>query len=150
MDRRQFVSMSAVGATLGILPRIGAAFGGDEYHQACAPLSPSPSPPSEATTRTMFPGFTSHSVKTAGAKIFALTGGSGPPLLLIHGHPETHVTWHKIAADLARDYTVVIPDLRGYGDSSKPDGGDRHINYSFRNMANDQIDVMKHFGFDQF
>jgi haloacetate dehalogenase len=150
MDRRQFLSMSAVGATLGILPGIGAAFGRDEYHQPCVPLSPLPSPPSEATTRTMFPGFASHSVKTGGAEIFALTGGSGPPLLLIHGHPETHSTWHKIAADLARDYTVVIPDLRGYGDSSKPDGGDRHINYSFRAMAEDQVETMRHFGHDKF
>jgi haloacetate dehalogenase len=150
MDRRQFVSMSAVGATLGALPGVGAALGRDEFHQPCAALSRLPLPPSEATTRSMFPGFTTHSIKTSGAEIFALTGGSGPPLLLIHGHPETHVTWHKIAADLARDYTVVIPDLRGYGDSSKPDGGERQINYSFRAMAQDQVDTMQHFGHEQF
>jgi haloacetate dehalogenase len=59
----------------------------------------------------------------------------------VHGHPETHVTWHKIASRLAEKYTVVLPDLRGYGDSSKPDGGDNHINYSFRAMALDQIEI---------
>jgi haloacetate dehalogenase len=89
-------------------------------------------------------------VKTGGAEIFVLKGGSGPPLLLLHGHPETHVTWHKIATDLSREYAVVIPDQRGYGDSSKPDGGERHVNYSFRAMAQDQVETMRHFGHEQF
>jgi len=92
----------------------------------------------------------SHSVKTDGAVINVLKGGEGPPLLLIHGHPETHVTWHKIAAELAREYTVVLPDLRGYGHSSKPDGRERQVNYSFRAMAQDQVETMRHFGYERF
>jgi haloacetate dehalogenase len=122
----------------------------NQSHQTCAPLPPSPSPPAAATTQNLFPGFTSHSVKTNGAVINLLRGGTGAPLLLIHGHPETHVMWHKIATKLAREYTVVLPDLRGYGDSSKPEGGPRQINYSFRAMAQDQVDVMRHFGFSRF
>jgi haloacetate dehalogenase len=88
-------------------------------------------------------------LKTSGATIRVLTKGDCPPLLLLHGHPETHVTWHKIASRLAEKYTVVLPDLRGYGDSSKPDGGDNHINY-FRAMALDQIEVMQQLGFAKF
>ena len=87
---------------------------------------------------------------TSGATINVLHGGKGAPLLLIHGHPETHVTWHKVTAELAKDYTVVIPDLRGYGDSSKPEGGENNANYSFRAMALDQVEVMRHLGFEQF
>jgi haloacetate dehalogenase len=98
----------------------------------------------------LFPGFTVQSIKTSGATINVLKGGEGPPLLLLHGHPETHVTWHKIASDLARNYSVIIPDLRGYGDSSKPDGGERHVNYSFRAMALDQVETMRHFGHERF
>ena len=77
-------------------------------------------------------------------------GGKGPPLLLLHGNPLTHVMWHKIAPRLARDFTVVATDLRGYGDSSKPFGGGDHDAYSFRTMANDQVAVMKHLGFDKW
>ena len=82
--------------------------------------------------------------------IHAAVGGSGPPLLLLHGHPQTHVTWHKIAPRLAERFTVVAPDLRGYGDSDKPDGGADHVNYSKRAMAADQVAVMRHLGFRRF
>src|SRR5579864_1231935 len=64
--------------------------------------------------------------------------------------PETHVTWHKVAPRLAERYSVYVPDLRGYGDSSRPTDGDRHINYSFRATALDQVETMRHFGHDQF
>lgn len=75
-------------------------------------------PPAPANTNArFFPGFTAEFVATAGATIYVLTGGVGPPLLLLHGHPETHVAWHKVAGELARHYTVVLPDLRGYGNS---------------------------------
>jgi haloacetate dehalogenase len=94
--------------------------------------------------------FTHTRIKTSGAEIVLRHGGKGPPLLLIHGNPFTHLSWHKIAPRLAEEYTVVLPDLRGYGDSSKPDGGADHSAYSFRSMALDQIEVMKHLGFDKF
>jgi haloacetate dehalogenase len=77
-------------------------------------------------------------------------GGSGPPLLLLHGHPETHMMWGKIAGDLARDFTVVAPDLRGYGKSTKPPSSDDHETSSKRAMARDAIALMRHFGFDSF
>ena len=71
-------------------------------------------------------GFRYERVQTAGAEINVAIGGEGPPLLLLHGNPLTHVSWHKIAPALARSFTIVAPDLRGYGDSSKPDGGEDH------------------------
>ncbi|MGE5148374.1 MAG: alpha/beta fold hydrolase [Candidatus Eiseniibacteriota bacterium] len=85
-----------------------------------------------------------------GLTIRAATGGEGPPLLLLHGHPQTHVTWHKIAPALAERFTVVAADLRGYGDSAKPDGGEGHINYSKRAMAVDQVAVMRALGHERF
>lgn len=101
-------------------------------------------------TLRFFPGFKSARVKTSGAEINLVHAGSGPPLLLMHGAPQTHVSMRLIAADLAKDYTVVAPDLRGYGESSKPPDGDGHANYSKRAMALDQVEVMKSFGFDKF
>ena len=98
----------------------------------------------------LFPGFKTEMVRTSGATINAVAAGSGPPLLLLHGAPQTHAIWHRVAPDLAKEYTVIAADLRGYGDSSKPDGGANHVNYSKRAMALDQIEVMKHFGFDRF
>ncbi len=76
--------------------------------------------------------------------------GSGPPLLLLHGNPLTHLSWERIAPRLARDFTVVATDLRGYGDSSKPRGLPDHSNYSFRRMAQDQVEVMRALGFESF
>jgi haloacetate dehalogenase len=98
----------------------------------------------------LFPDFEVKDLLTSGAKIHCLRKGSGPPLLLLHGYPQTHVIWHKIADRLSQTYTVVLTDLRGYGDSSKPDGGPRHENYSFRAMAQDQVEVMKQLGYDTF
>ncbi|HEV8395618.1 MAG TPA: alpha/beta hydrolase [Vicinamibacterales bacterium] len=98
----------------------------------------------------MFPGFTAQKIRTSGATIHTLRGGSGPPLLLVHGYPQTHVEWHKITPRLAEQFTVVMTDLRGYGDSSKPADGDNHVNYSKRAMALDQVEVMRALGFDRF
>jgi haloacetate dehalogenase len=94
--------------------------------------------------------FTQTSIDVAGARIHLRHAGSGPPLLLLHGNPLTHVSWHKIAPRLAEDFTVVATDLRGYGDSSKPPGGDDHAGYSFRAMAEDQLAVMRSLGFARF
>ena len=82
--------------------------------------------------------------------IRAAVAGEGPPLLLLHGHPQTHVTWRKIAPLLAERFTVVCPDLRGYGDSSKPRGDERHAVYSKRAMAADQVAVMRALGAERF
>jgi haloacetate dehalogenase len=101
-------------------------------------------------TLKYFPGFKSFKVKTSGADINGVIGGSGPPLLLLHGAPQSHITWRKVAPTLAKTRTVIATDLRGYGDSSKPADGDHHVNYSKRAMALDQVEVMKHFGFDKF
>jgi haloacetate dehalogenase len=98
----------------------------------------------------LMPGFRWSDVDADGVRIRAAIGGSGPPLLLLHGHPQTHLTWHKVAPVLARRFTVVATDLRGYGDSAKPAGGADHEAYSKRAMAADQVAVMRHFGFDRF
>lgn len=97
-----------------------------------------------------FPGFRRQAIQTSGATINVLVGGNGPPVLLLHGYPQTQVEWRKIAPELAKNYTSVIPDLRGYGDSSKPPGGDKHVNYSKRALALDQVEVMEKLGFKQF
>jgi haloacetate dehalogenase len=99
-----------------------------------------------------FEGFQNEHIKTSGAVINTVYGGNraGAPLLLLHGIPETHVLWRKIAPALARDYFVVMTDLRGYGDSSKPFSGEDHFAYSKRAMAADQVDVMRYLGFEKF
>jgi haloacetate dehalogenase len=103
-----------------------------------------------AETTRFFPGFKSIDVEVDGCTIHAVIGGSGPPLLLLHGFPQTHVCWHKVAPQLAERCTVVAADLRGYGDSSKPDGGPDHSAYSKRQMAADMAALMDRLGFPAF
>lgn len=98
----------------------------------------------------LFEGFTRARIETSGATIDLVHGGTGPPLLLLHGYPQTRAMWHKIAPRLAERFTVVAPDLRGYGDSSKPPGGADHSGYSKRAMALDQVEVMTKLGFEEF
>ena len=98
----------------------------------------------------MFDGFDRREIKTSGARIVTVTGGKGPPLLLMHGNPFNHLSWQKIAPRLATEFTVVATDLRGYGDSEKPPGGPKHVNYSFRAMAQDQVEVKAALGFERF
>ncbi|MGH8668888.1 MAG: alpha/beta fold hydrolase [Burkholderiales bacterium] len=98
----------------------------------------------------LFPGFSARKVRTRGTTINLKAGGSGEPVLLLHGYPQTHAMWHKVAPELARDYTVVCPDLRGYGDSSKPKGLPDHSNYSKRVMALDMLEVMQALGHERF
>ena len=98
----------------------------------------------------MLRGFTRTDIETSGARIVTVRGGNGPPLLLMHGNPFSHLSWHKIAPRLADEFTVVATDLRGYGDSEKPPGGADHSGYSFRAMAQDQVEVMAALGFTRF
>ncbi len=96
----------------------------------------------------MFEGFEQRRIAVVGAQINLVMAGSGPPLMLLHGYPQTHAMWHKIAPALAERFTVVVPDLRGYGDSSKPPAGDDYAGYSKRTMANDMVAVMDSLGFE--
>lgn len=99
----------------------------------------------------LFPGFTRHDIEgEAGVRIRTLTGGDGPPLLLLHGHPQTHAIWHKVAPALAERFALVLCDLRGYGDSAKPPGAADHANYSKRAMAADLVEVMQRLGHRRF
>ena len=84
------------------------------------------------------PGFTRTEIQTSGARIVVAHGGKGPPLLLLHGNPFTHLSWHKFAPRLAQEFTVVATDLRGYGDSEKPPSREDHANYSFCAMARNE------------
>ena len=98
----------------------------------------------------MFEGFETKRIKTSGTEVFLRVGGVGPPLLLLHGYPQTHVIWHKIAPALAKHFTLVMPDLRGYGDSGTPESDAAHTPYSKRAMALDMVEVMAMLGFDRF
>ncbi|MGH8781733.1 alpha/beta fold hydrolase [Paraburkholderia sp.] len=97
-----------------------------------------------------FEAFEAFAVETDGIAIRGVRGGSGPALLLLHGHPQTHAIWHKVAPALAQSFTVIAADLRGYGDSGKPPGLPDHSNYAKRRMAQDQVDLMRALGHDTF
>lgn len=97
-----------------------------------------------------FEGFQQSQIDLEGVSLRVRHGGAGPPLLLLHGYPETHMMWATVAADLAGDFTVIAPDLRGYGGSSKPATTDDHEPYSKRAMGRDALALMRHFGFQRF
>jgi haloacetate dehalogenase len=99
---------------------------------------------------TLFPDFEPRRIRTSGTEINSLVGGSGPPLLLLHGYPQTHAMWHRVAKRLAAHFTLVCADLRGYGDSGKPLSDPDHRTYSKRAMAQDQVEVMQALGFARF
>src|SRR6185503_10351796 len=98
----------------------------------------------------MFENFTQTQVAADGATINLRYAGAGPPVLLLHGYPQTHTMWHLVAPLLAERFTVVAADLRGYGDSAKPPGGDDHAGYAKRAMAHDQVQAMRALGFERF
>lgn len=98
----------------------------------------------------LFPGFEARSFRTRGAEIFARLGGSGPPLVLLHGYPQTHVMWHKLAPELAKSFFLIIADLRGYGSSAVPGDSPDHFSYSKRAMAQDVCDMMDALGHARF
>ena len=97
-----------------------------------------------------FPGFTAHRIRTTETDIRCVVGGDGPPILLLHGYPQTHVMWHRVAPALAHHYTVVCADLRGYGDSGKPPSDPAHAAYSKRAMAKDMVELMRDLGHRRF
>lgn len=99
---------------------------------------------------TMLNGFPSHTVLRNGVALHSRIGGGGPPLLLLHGHPQTMAMWHRVAPVLAERFTLVLMDLRGYGDSARPGSDGRHVAYSKREMALDAMAVMAHHGFEHF
>jgi len=137
LERRELLKKAAALATAAA----GAAIAGTEKITA----------QQDADTLHFFPaGFKHEKVQTSGAMINVVRGGDGPPLLLIHGAPQSHVSWYKVAPDFAKDHTVIMPDLRGYGDSSKSPDTPDHANYAKRAMALDMVEVMKHYGFDRF
>jgi haloacetate dehalogenase len=152
VNRREMIELS-LAAALAATAFAGKAQG----EQPAKPITAKPitlpelppKPPKEVTAK-LFPGFVETEVRTSGATIPVLHKGDGPPVLLLHGYPENRFTWHKVAPRLAERFSVYIPDLRGYGDSSRPPDGDRHINYSFRAMALDQIETMRYFGHEHF
>lgn len=98
----------------------------------------------------MFEEFTHHRISTSGATINLVKGGTGKPLLLLHGYPQTHIMWHKVAPLLCDRFTVICSDLRGYGDSDKPSSDPTHFTYSKRATAQDQVEVMAALGFERF
>jgi haloacetate dehalogenase len=95
-------------------------------------------------------GFSSERIAANGIRVHVSRAGSGPPVLLLHGYPQTHVMWHRVAPVLADRFTVVCPDLRGYGDSDTPAGDADHAAYAKRTMAHDQLEVMRSLGFERF
>ncbi|TQV79689.1 alpha/beta fold hydrolase [Denitrobaculum tricleocarpae] len=98
----------------------------------------------------MFEGFQNQKIPVGDSVINLMTGGEGPPLLLLHGYPQTHVAWHAVAPALARDFTLVIPDLPGYGDSLGPEPDPAHLNYAKRTIARTLVGLMEKLGFDRF
>jgi pimeloyl-ACP methyl ester carboxylesterase len=150
MNRREMLKLSAFTALIGTsaIPSKTQATQTVPVKQVSLP-DPPPKP-STAVAAKLFPGYTQTDVRTSRATIPVFHKGDGPALLLLHGYPETHVTWHKVAPRLAARYSVYSPDLRGYGDSSRPSDGDRHVHYWFRAMALDRVETMRHFGNERF
>src|SRR5689334_7818474 len=139
-SRRDFIKKAT---TLGI----AAAAASKELVSAETSLAQSAA---NSGSPNFFPGFQQRSVKTSGATINFVMAGNGPPVLMLHGYPQTHVMWRKVAPQLSKRFTVVAADLRGYGDSSKPPDGENHFGYSKRAMAQDQVEVMQSLGFQKF
>jgi haloacetate dehalogenase len=98
----------------------------------------------------MFNGFIRQQIDVQGVTINLVRGGRGYPVLLLHGYPQTHACWHRVAPLLAEQFTVVCTDLRGFGDSDKPSGDSEHLAYSKRVMAQEQVEVMRALGFEEF
>src|SRR5687767_13191546 len=137
IERRSFLEAMTFALATGAVAEIGTA-------SAAEP----PAAPGNVVQH--FHGFESFQLETSGAMINGVMGGKGPPLLLLHGWPQTLAEWHVVAPLFARDFTVIATDLRGYGDSSKPADGANHSGYSKREMARDQVEVMEKLGHKRF
>jgi haloacetate dehalogenase len=151
VNRRGFVSALAAGAVAANVATPAAA----QRSAVVAEATPEdyvrdPTRWGSAEVAALFPGFRHLDMRTKGAVIRLRHGGSGPPLMLLHGNSQTHATWHGVAARLAERYHVVLADLRGYGDSSLPEPGPNHINYSSPVLAGDMIEVMENLGHQRF
>lgn len=143
LSRRGLFGMGSAMAALAWTTGLGEAL--------AAPACPPPAAaPAASGVAKLFPGFRQQTIPANGQSINTLIAGNGPPLLLLHGHPQSLVCFHKVAAALAQHYTLVLTDLRGYGDSTKPAGDDQHLTYSKREMAKDQVEVMRALGFNTF
>jgi haloacetate dehalogenase len=138
LERRSFIEALTFALATGAVAEIGTA------NAAESPPAP------DGNVVQHFPGFESFRIETSGATINGVKGGKGPPLLLLHGWPQTLAEWHIVAPLLAKDFTVIATDLRGYGDSSKPADGTNHSGHSKREMARDQVEVMEKLGHRKF
>jgi haloacetate dehalogenase len=145
---RRSLLLGASTATLVAFAPYGLAQ--EETPVATSPGASVRPPASQADTGVPLPGFEYRRIMTSGAVINVATRGKGPPLLLLHGYPENHRMWANVAPTLAEEYSVVCADLRGYGDSSKPEGAPDHSNYSKRTMATDMLEVMAALGHREF
>lgn len=151
VSRRDVMRVVAAGAAASSLATSSLAQPASVVAEASlADYARDPTRWGSADIAALFPGFKHLDLRTKGAVIRVRHGGSGPPLLLLHGYPNNHVLWHAVAAKLAQRYHVVCPDLRGYGDSSLPEPGEKLVNYSHRVMAEDMIDVMEQLGHQRF
>src|SRR5438105_3041499 len=146
VNRRDVVQVLAAGAAATVATPAVAQSASIVAEAAAADYARDPTRWGTAEVAAFFPGFRHLDLRTPGAIIRVRHGGSGPPLLMLHGYPNSHASWYKIAARLADRYHVVLADLRGYGDSSLPEPGPNQVNYSKRVMAEDMISVMEQLG----
>jgi haloacetate dehalogenase len=149
-SRRGLVQVLAAGAATSIATPASADPSAVAAEATSADYARDPTRWGSPEVAALFPGFKHLDMRTKGAIIRVRHGGSGPPLLLLHGYPNNHVLWYAVAARLAERYHVVLADLRGYGDSSLPDPGPNLINYSFRVMAEDMLEVMDNLRYQRF
>jgi len=150
LSRRGLVQVLAAGAAASVATPALADGTATLAEATSADYARDPTRWGSADVAALFPGFKHIDMRTKGAIIRVRHGGSGPPLLLLHGYPNNHVLWYAVAARLAERYHVVLADLRGYGDSSLPEPGPKGINYSLRVMAEDMIEVMENLGHQRF
>src|SRR6202045_4190665 len=150
LSRRGLVQVLAAGAAASVATPALAEQTATLAEATSADYVRDPTRWGSAEVAALFPGFKHLDIRTKGADIRLRHGGSGPPLLLLHVNSQNHVTWFGVAARLAERYHVVLADLRGYGDSSLPDPGPNHINYSSGVLAGDMFDVMESLGHRQF